>query len=66
MKLVKSTYLAAALGLLVGAVAFHAPSLKAQAGVKVPIEVVRSHHCTSGRAPNRRVFVRKQYKWDGE
>jgi hypothetical protein len=33
--------LAAALGLLVGAAAFHAPSVKAQAGVKVTIEVVK-------------------------
>jgi hypothetical protein len=33
--------LAAALGLLVGTVAFHAPTAKAQAGVKVTIEVVK-------------------------
>jgi hypothetical protein len=44
MKFLKSswwTYLAAALGLLVGAVAFHPPTVKAQAGVKVTIEVVK-------------------------
>ena len=44
MKSVKSSwwlYLTAALVFLVGAVAFHAPSLKAQAGVKVTIEVVK-------------------------
>ena len=44
MKSVKSSwwlYLTAALVFLVEAVAFHAPSLKAQAGVKVTIEVVK-------------------------
>ena len=41
LKLSWWAYLAAALGLLVGAVAFHTPSLKAQGGVKVTIEVVK-------------------------
>jgi hypothetical protein len=44
MKSLKSSwwaYLVAALGLLVGAVAFHTPNAKAQAGVKVTIEVVK-------------------------
>ena len=44
MKFLKSswkTYLAAALGLLFGAVAFHSPSVKAQAGVNVTIVVVK-------------------------
>jgi hypothetical protein len=44
MKFLKSSWwscLAAALGLFVGAVAFHTPSVKAQGGVKVTIEVVK-------------------------
>jgi hypothetical protein len=44
MKFLKSSwfaYLAAGLGLFVGAVAFHTPSVKAQGGVKVTIEVVK-------------------------
>ena len=41
LKLSWWAYLAAGLGLLVGAVAFHTPSLKAQGGVKVTIEVVK-------------------------
>ena len=44
MKSLKSTWwacLAGALGLLVGAVAFHTPTVKAQGGVKVTIEAVK-------------------------
>jgi hypothetical protein len=66
MKFLKSSwwaYLAAALGLLIGAVAFHTPSLKAQGGVKVTIEVVKDIRdrttIQAGGVPNRRVFMRK-------
>jgi hypothetical protein len=44
MKFLKLSWwacLAAALGLLVGVVAFHTPSVKAQGGVKVTIELVK-------------------------
>jgi hypothetical protein len=44
MKFLKSSWwacLAAALGLLIGATAFHPPTAKAQGGVKVTIEVVK-------------------------
>jgi len=41
LKLSWRAYLAAALGLFIGAVAFHTPSGKAQGGVKVTIEVIK-------------------------